>query len=440
MYHATMLSMYQTIRARARETLRWSERYLKTDMVYLAHGGSWLFLSQIVAATASLGIAIGFARFFPREEYGTYKFLLTLLGVITLTCLRGMDSIVTQASSRNNDGTVLYALYTKVRWGILGSLCSVGIGVYYYMHANTTIASAMFLAALFIPYMDPIGIYSSILNGKRDFRLLAILDSTSQIAATVILLIGMTYAKSAALLFFLYCASWTLARSIALWISLKKYPATNAIENGWREYGLHTSLVGSMSVVLASIDGFAVFHFLGASELAVYTFAMAPILQMRNLSAICTTLATPKFAIQNGSVIREHLAHRSRVLFMIGLGVVACWILAAHTVYAVLFPQYIDAVPFSQVFSITIALSLGSSLVAGVINSRITLVPKHLLYLWNIPSLILGIGSITLIQYFGIWGAIVSQILSSIATASIGWFIWMNIRYRTFSEESAHSA
>ena len=419
--------------------LRWSEKYTKTDMVYLTRGGFWLLASQITATLASLGLAVEFAHLFPREAYGTYKYLLVILGILTLACLRGFDTLLIQASARGNDGTVLRALYTKMRWGILGSIGSMVLGTYYYLHANQNIAIALFLSALFIPIMDPLGVYSSILNGKKDFRLLSLLDSASQLFAAGILGIALLYSKSSITIFFLYCLSWTIVRFISLRVALKKYPPNKKIEPNWKSYGMHSSLIGSMAVALASIDGFAIFHYLGASQLAVYSFAMAPVLQLRGLSGVLTTLATPKFATQEGFSIHSPLVRRSLALSLVGLGIAALYAIAAPLIFAVLFPQYADAVPFSQVFSITIALSLGASLLSGVLNSRTTLIPKKMLYLWNIPSIVLGFGSILLIQVIGIWGAIAAQILSSLASAIIGWFLWLHVRHRAFAATPVHS-
>jgi len=53
--------------------LRRSEKYFKTDMVYLAHGGFWLTLGQIISSAASFLLAIAFANLLPKETYGTYK-------------------------------------------------------------------------------------------------------------------------------------------------------------------------------------------------------------------------------------------------------------------------------------------------------------------------------------------------------------------------------
>lgn len=70
--------------------LRHSEKYFKTDMVYLAKGGFWLTTGQGVASLASLVLAIAFANLLPKEAYGNYKYILAVVGVLTLFGLTGI--------------------------------------------------------------------------------------------------------------------------------------------------------------------------------------------------------------------------------------------------------------------------------------------------------------------------------------------------------------
>ena len=50
--------------------LRWSERFTKTDMVYLAKGSFWMMAKQVGVSIISFGLAIAFANLLPQETYG----------------------------------------------------------------------------------------------------------------------------------------------------------------------------------------------------------------------------------------------------------------------------------------------------------------------------------------------------------------------------------
>src|SRR3989344_3576832 len=119
--------------------LRWSEQYTKTDMVYLASGGFWLGLGQIVASGSVFLTSIAFANLLAPELYGIYKYVLSVFGMLAITTLFGMDSAVTQSTARGFEGTITPAFKEKMKWGTLGSLASLAIALYYYAQGNMTL-------------------------------------------------------------------------------------------------------------------------------------------------------------------------------------------------------------------------------------------------------------------------------------------------------------
>src|SRR5688572_902048 len=122
--------------ARAERVLRWSEKYLKTDMVYLAKGGFWLTLGQAVSSAAGVLLIIGFANLLPKEAYGTYKYVLSIAGVLAAFSLTGMSVAVTQAVARGMDGMLRVAAKIQLRWGLLVTLAASAFGIYYLANGN----------------------------------------------------------------------------------------------------------------------------------------------------------------------------------------------------------------------------------------------------------------------------------------------------------------
>src|SRR5438105_4073194 len=68
--------------------LRWSEKYTKTDMVYLARGGSLAFAGQGIALLASLTLAVAVSHFVSKEAYGVSDIVIPIgvfIGVVLVT-------------------------------------------------------------------------------------------------------------------------------------------------------------------------------------------------------------------------------------------------------------------------------------------------------------------------------------------------------------------
>src|SRR3990167_10664736 len=94
---------YERVRGRLYRFLRWSERYTKTDMVYLASGGFWLVLGQIIFALSAFILAVAFANLVPQATYGTYKNLTSMAAMFAIFSLPGMAVAVTRASAQGNE-------------------------------------------------------------------------------------------------------------------------------------------------------------------------------------------------------------------------------------------------------------------------------------------------------------------------------------------------
>ena len=77
--------MIKKIKEKIYNLLRWSEKYTKTDMVYLAHGGFWLSFGQIISSLSSFLLAIAFANLLPKETYGNYKYILSIASILPKT-------------------------------------------------------------------------------------------------------------------------------------------------------------------------------------------------------------------------------------------------------------------------------------------------------------------------------------------------------------------
>jgi O-antigen/teichoic acid export membrane protein len=421
--------MLTELQAKLIRILRWSERYTKTDMVYLAHGSFWLSSSSVLTAAVSFGLALAYANLVPKEVYGNYRYILTIFGILSVTCLRGMDTAITQAAARGNDGTIVQGLHNKMKWGLLGSLGAFGCAAYYYFYANNSLLAVSFLvAAFFIPLMEPYGIFNAVLVGKKDFKLSSILGTLGQVIAGIALLPVLIITKNYILIFAAYCTIWTLTRYWSYRYTLQKFPPNGKYELGASSYAVHSSIVGAMSILIGSIDSVLVFHYLGAVQLALFTFATAPVAHFRTILGTPSILAVPKLAGLSAASIRKILYKRSGALFLIGIAMTLMYCALSYPFYRIFFPQYLDAIPFSLLFSLTILLQVGNTLVGPVINSRATLIPRRLLYMWNIPSVVIATSAIFLIPVLGLWGAIIGQVLSYAASCAIAWFMWYSIQ------------
>lgn len=421
--------MFSRIRAKIYNLLRFSEKYTKTDMVYLAKGSFWLTLGQIISSASFFLLAIAFANLLSKETYGIYRYVLSIVGILNISTLSGMNTAVAQAVARKFEGSVISALKMKIRWGTLGSAASLFFAGYYYFQVNIELTISFLIVSAFLPFMDSFTLYDSLLSGKKLFRISTNYGTISQLISAIILISALFLTNNLFLILLSYFLPWTITRFVFLKITLKKFPPNLDEDPKTISYGKHLSFVGIIGTVASYLDRLLIFHYLGAAEVAIYSIATAPPDQIKNLFKNIPTLAMPKLAQRSFREIDSILYKRLFYLFMTGLALAGIYSIIAPYFFKLFFPKYMDSVFYSQFFSFTLALKLPISLISVVTQSKITFISKRLLYWANtIPSVVLIISLYLLTKPLGVNGVIVSRIMLLIGSLAATFYIVKNIK------------
>lgn len=420
--------MWRKVKSKIYNFLRWSEKYTKTDMVYLARGGFWLTSGQTISFVLTFLLSVAFANLLPRETFGFYKYVLSVVPILAISTLSGINMAVAQAVARGYEGSLIPALKSKIRWGLLGALASLILAGYYYFQNNTILTISFLIAAVFLPFKDSFAIYGTLLQGRKLFNIITKYSVISQIVAIGVLIITLFITKNFLLILLIYFASWTFLHFLFLKITFKKFPPNQNQDPKTTSYGKHLSLINVIGILASYLDRLLIFHYLGPVNLAVYSFALAPVEQIKGLFKNIPTLALPKISPRSFKEINLMLYKRLFQLFLIGGFITLIYLLFAPYLFKILFPKYLDSVSFSQIFSITIALRLPVIFLSTVGQSKITFIPKEILYPAALLPQFVLIGLLFfLVKPYGIMGVIVSRILFLILAIIISLIYWRKL-------------
>lgn len=395
-------------KAKIYNLLRWSEKWAKTDMIYLVKGGFWLGLGQFISALSALILAIAFANLLPKETYGTYKYILSLCGILAIPTLNGINVAVMRAVSQGKEGSFITGLKTKISWGLLGGAGSLLLGVYYYIAQNQDLALALLIAAFFLPLMDSFNIYHSLLQGKKDFRSSTRYSILTQIFSVLSLVLTIYFTKNLFIILLAYFLSGTILRIIFCLLALKKEKLNDRQDPGAISYGKHLSLILIINSIAFYADRLIIFHFLGAIDVAIYSVAIAPAEQIKALVNNIYNLAFPKFSQKSKEENRRTIRSKTLKLLLIVIAMMLAYIIAAPFLFSIFFPSYLEAAAYSQFYALSL---IGAVVILPYTILESTADQKNLYHYNTTTSLIQIILMLVMAPICGLWGIILARII-----------------------------
>lgn len=400
--------MFINIKNKIYKILRWSEKYAKTDMVYLARGGTWMSFGQITSSMAAFLLSIAFANLLPKETYGFYKYVMSLAGLLAISALPGMNTAVTRAVAKEHEGTLIPAIKTKIKWGLLGSLAGLALALYYFLQGNNTLTVSFLIAAAFLPFMDALGLHSAYLSGKKMFGLNVRLGTIGQVSSIFLMIAAIWLTRNLHLIIFSYFASNTFFNFLILKYVLRKHRPNAAVDEKTIAYGKKLSLMNILTSVSGGLDKILLWHYLGAASVAIYSLAQAPINQASSFFKTILFLAFPKMATAGDEEIKKTLPGKMAKFFILMLVCVAIYIISAPFLFKILFPKYPEAVNYSRIFALTL-LFFPQKLIGTALEAKAK--AKELYFISISNAVVRIILLAVLLPSYGIYGAVWAIVL-----------------------------
>ena len=413
------------IKNKIRGWLLWSQKYTQTDMLYVAKGGFWLFMGQMVNFLANFLLIMAFTNWLSKETFGTYKYVLSLLGILSIPSLSGLSSAVLNAAAKNEDGSFLPALKLKLKWGFWGSLASLAVAFYYFLNSNQILAICFLIVACFLPFFNSFSLYDSFLAGKKKFALQNKFGILTQIISLIFLGGTVFFTKNIFIILLAYFLPLTLIYIIFFYLTKKNIDPKNKSDPETLSFGKHLSLMGIWGNISSQADKIILWHFFGPVPLAIYSLAMMMPDKIKDTLKIIGSLAMPKLVTKPIQELKKSIPARTLQLFALAIPVMLLYILIAPYIFKWFFPQYVGAVIYSQVYAL-ILLSYPRVLAGSVLSAKQKTKELYIGSLALTP--VYWIMLLTLIPFFGLWGAIVSFLILEAVTFILQWIQFKKIK------------
>jgi len=409
------------MKEKAVRLLRWSEKYTKTDMVYLTKGGFWLTLSHAIQLVSGIILAVAFANLLSKESYGIYQFVMSGAAILSVFTLSGMGSALSRSVAEGNTGALPYAFRTHMLWNIgivTGSFC---MATYYYVNDNTQLATAFLIVGLLVPFVESFSLYRPYLLGGKHFKESAILGFWRRPFPLIALVVTLIFTKNPITLVFVYFAANLLIAGYIYFLVRKRYPENKPPEKDFLGFAKRLSLLEVITRVAVHSDKILVFHLLGAAPVAVYTLAQLPVKQLQNIIQVAFPVAFPKFVTSKMSTLQETLPRKLLLVFLFAVSVISIYVVCAPFFFGILFPLYPEATLYSQVLALLI-LTAPRTILGQVFLAHKQTNKLFIVRIFNIVVRLILL--YVLIMLYGLWGAVFAAVITALASTLLTYLLF----------------
>jgi O-antigen/teichoic acid export membrane protein len=385
------------------------EKVLKTDIKYLLKGGFWATMSQLILSGASFLLAVAFAHFVSKTSYGQYKYILSIISILGTFTLSGLTVAVTQSVVKGYEGSLQYAFIENLKWSIIFFIGSLATGLYYILHHDYVIGLPLILASCLWPLFSSTNLYSPFLTAKKDFvRNALYFDITGNLIPFASLFVVMLLTTNPMWLAVTYIISNTIIGLILYRRILSIYKPNTTIDPELIHYGKHLSFMNILAGIANNIDQILVFQFIGPIQVALYNFATAIPNQIKGPVKNFNNIIFPKYTERDDQSIRNGMARKITTLLILG------YIIIAPYLFKLFFPQYMEAVVYSQIFSLSV-LWVISSPASTYLNAKKKIKEQYII---QVSSALIQILSVTVgVIYFGLIGLIIARVMTRLLLA-----------------------
>jgi len=406
--------------------LRWSEKYTQTDMVYLIKGSFWWILSRIILFSLSLIIMIAFANWAPKEIFGAYQYIISIVAILAIFSLPGIDTALVRTIAKGYEKILLSCAKIKFFWSFIVVVGCFIIAIWYFFHQNYVLGASFLIAGLFFPFISVFNLFISFWHGKKRFDIQAKYQILLKILLVLILLPVIFFSDNLIFIILAFSASSAIFGAIffALTIrQIKKQEISKEQEKETISYGKHLTLMSSLAYFAGNLDKVIIWQLLGPIPLAIYSFAQLPILRIQEIIPIAP-LAFPKLSEKNVKEIKKEIFKKFLKLFLFSVPLTILVIFLAPYFYKILFPIYLESIPYFQALAISLVF-LPFSLLGISLFSEMK---KKSLYIisFSVPLLQI-ILFLILIPFFQIWGIILAILIAQTFNAILNLYFFKKI-------------
>lgn len=376
---------------------------------------AWLNIGSGGVALSSLLLSVGLARLASPHTYGSYGLTWSVLGVLSVFAIPGMDAALVRTVARGADGTVPKAMRIKAIGSLAGSAGCVVVA-FCWPGVEPLVQKSLLLAAFLLVPLHVLPTALTLLDGKQMFRLKAIYGISARWGQVLTILvvaalgmpaeavIGTSVGAAATGNFFIYL----LAR---------RERKNNRVDPEGLRYGYHLGAASTLGVLAVYADRILMGLLVGPASLAAYMVALAIPLRANNLFRLLGHATLPKMSTSAPSRLAAWFRANALRMHLVGLGIGLAGALLAPIVIWALYPAegYTLSRPASALLTFAYGVSAPQYLTRSAIQAAAD-VRRTYTYSVAIPLISIILFTIAA-SLWGFWGLVAARAAATLVTS-----------------------
>ncbi|MFA7209288.1 MAG: oligosaccharide flippase family protein [Parcubacteria group bacterium] len=325
----------------------WGSR-IGLDLPYFVKNGFWVAIRQGIGMVSGLALSIAFARLATQEVFGQYQFILSVLSIVSILSIPGLNTSITQSVARGYDGDYERVVKTSFLWSLLGIPTLLIIGGYYYVFQNHSLGIAFMIASIFFPFFYAPNTWDAFFQGKSRFDVAAKYSSIQAIINAVATIVIIFFSSESLIaIIIVYLVSYTFFNGYCYFKSLK-YIENEKKDKDTLKYGWFLTKIGILNIIANNIDKIMVGVFLSQSQLAIYSIGIMVSKQIQNITKSLLGITVPK-QIKQGHVSKNNYLKVFLIACVISVSI---WVSAPLLMDVLFSDRYAESIYLTRLSSL----------------------------------------------------------------------------------------
>jgi O-antigen/teichoic acid export membrane protein len=393
----------------------------------IARNAGLLIGLQVLQRLLGLVTTYFVVRVLSQDGFGNYQFVLSVVGVVSIFGLPGINNAVMQSVARGHPGTYRISVRPAVLSGLVGSVVLLGVGCWYYFLRGDELSVSFLVAALIFPLAYGLTQWKGLKTGLEDFVGVVRLDGVAAMATSLLIIGTVIYVSDDfAVLVAIILVVQAVLNVVATTAAYRQVQREESVEKGSIRYGTVTTAYMVFGHVAIYVDKLLIYAFMTPASLAIFVAAERfPELIRGAIKNLGSALA-PRFARHKYYTRRVARAFTTFSIIS-GAAIVAFAFTVLPWLLVFIFGEdYQESVPYAQVLMCSVAIASSVPLRGRWIKSQ-----QDAASFRDVNVLIAIcriVASASLIPFFGIKGAVISAVVARTAGVAIIHFV-MKKRY-----------